>query len=190
MGRHRILPPWVGMIDLRSRRQERTIGIGAAMIQTPKITRSDAQLAAVIRLVIPRSEIRSVAGPAIAEVMTAVHKQGVGPAGPVFSHHYRMSPETFDFEVGVPVTESVEAAGRVEPSELPAATVARCIYTGPYEGLGEAWGEFGAWIKANNLTPAEDLWEIYLAGPDSSPDPDRWLTELNRPLVGYSAETS
>jgi effector-binding domain-containing protein len=129
-------------------------------------------------------------GPAIGEVMAAVHKQGVGPAGPVYAHHFRMNPESFDFEVGVPVSEPVEPVGRVEPGELPAATVARCIYAGPYERLGDAWGEFGAWIKANNLAPAEDLWEVYIAGPDSSPDPGRWLTELNRPLVGYSAATS
>lgn len=51
-----------------------------------------------------------------------------------------MDPDTFDFEVGVPVAAPVAAAGRVKPGELPAATVARTVYHGDYSGLGEAWG--------------------------------------------------
>jgi len=28
----------------------------------------------------------------------------------------------------------------------------------------------------------QDLWEVYVAGPESGPDPATWRTELNRPL--------
>jgi effector-binding domain-containing protein len=72
----------------------------------------------------------------------------------------------------------------VEPGERPAARVARTVYHGPYVGLGPAWGEFGAWIAAEGHTPAPDLWECYLTGPESGPDPSGWRTELNRPLAG------
>jgi effector-binding domain-containing protein len=75
------------------------------------------------------------------------------------------------------------AAGRVKASELPAATVARTLHHGNYEGLGSAWGEFMDWIAAEGHKPAEDLWECYLAGPESNPDPATWRTELNRPLI-------
>jgi effector-binding domain-containing protein len=154
------------------------------MLDTPQITQSDAQQTAVIRLIIPRDEIQHVMGPAIGEVMGAVAAQGIGLAGPVYSHHFKMSPDTWDFEVGVPVTAPVTPTGRVTPSELPAAKVARTIYHGPYEGLGDAWGEFMAWIEAEGLTPAEGLWERYVTGPESGPDASTWSTELNRPLVG------
>ena len=40
-----------------------------------------------------------------------------------------------------------------------------------YEGLGDAWGEFGTWIDAEGLTVAPNLWESYVTGPESSPDP-------------------
>jgi len=106
------------------------------------------------------------------------------PAGAFFSHHFKMDPETFDFEIGVPVATAVTASGRVKPGRLPAARVARTIFHGGYEGLGAAWGEFGAWIKTNGHTPAENLWEIYATGPESGPDPSGWRTELNRPLIG------
>jgi len=71
----------------------------------------------------------------------------------------------------------------VKPGQLPAATIARTVYHGPYEGLGAAWGEFGTWIKAEGLAPRADLWECYVAGPESSPDPSKWRTELHRPLI-------
>ncbi|MCW5979549.1 MAG: GyrI-like domain-containing protein [Bryobacteraceae bacterium] len=153
------------------------------MIDTPQIAESSAQRAAVIRLTVPRNEIRSVMGPAISDVMAAIAQQGIAPAGPLFSYHLRMDPDVFDLEVGVPVAAPVSPSGRVKPGELPAATVARTVYQGPYEGLGAAWGEFGAWIAKNGHSPRPDLWECYLAGPESSPNPADWRTELNRPLT-------
>ncbi len=57
------------------------------------------------------------------------------------------------------------------------------VYHGPYEGLGPAWAEFDAWIAAERHAPASDLWECYVAGPESNPDPATWRTELNRPLT-------
>ncbi|MFC3108071.1 GyrI-like domain-containing protein [Undibacterium arcticum] len=153
------------------------------MLDKPQIVKTEVQLAAVIRVTIPRTEIRNVMGPAIAEVMAAVAAQGIAPAGPVFSHHLRMDPDTFDFEVGVPVIAPVSAIGRVHASQLPAVTVARTVYHGSYEGLGPAWGEFIEWLTAEGHQAAPDLWECYVAGPESNPDPATWRTELNRPLI-------
>jgi effector-binding domain-containing protein len=153
------------------------------MLDTPQITQTAAQLTAVIHLTVPREEIQNVMGPGINEVMAAVAAQGIGPAGPWFTHHLRMDPAIFDFEVGVPVTSQVTPVGRVHLSQLPAATVARTIYHGPYEGLGPAWGEFEGWITAHGHTMAQDLWEVYVTGPESSPDPASWRTEFNRPLT-------
>ena len=52
------------------------------MLDTPRIT-----LTAVIRLNIPREEIRNVMGPGIEELMAAVATQGIATAGPWFTHH-------------------------------------------------------------------------------------------------------
>jgi len=153
------------------------------MIDTPQITQTTAQLAAVIHLTIPRSEIRSAMGPGLTEVMAAVKAQGIGPAGPWFTHHLKMNPATFDFEICVPVTAPVAPVGRVKPGILPAVTVARTSYHGDYEGLGEAWGEFKAWIAANGHSAGPDLYECYPVGPESSPNPADWCTELSQPLI-------
>jgi effector-binding domain-containing protein len=154
------------------------------MIDTPQITQTAAQLTAIIRLTVPRAEIGTVMGPGIGELMAAVSAQGITITGPWFTHHLRMDPDVFDFEICVPVAAPVSAAGRVGPGQRPAAKVARTVYHGAYEGLGPAWGELNAWIAARGLTPGLDLWEIYAAGPESNPDPATWRTELIRPLAG------
>ena len=154
------------------------------MLDQPRIIQAVAQPTAVIHLVVPRGEIQNVMGPGIGEVRAVIAAQGVAPAGPWFAHHLRMTPGLFDFEVGVPVSSPVVAEGRVKPGLRPASEVARTVHHGAYEGLHAAWGELGAWIAAQGYTPAGDLWECYLVGPESSPNPADWRTELNRPLVG------
>lgn len=153
------------------------------MLENPHITQSVAQSTAVIRLTIPRAEIRRVMGPGHAELLAAITAQGNGPCGPWFSHHFRMDPEVFDFEIGMPVTAPVTPVGRVIPGQLPATRVARAVYCGPYEGLGEAWGEFAAWIRARGHGMSPNLWEIYATGPESTSDPAGFRTELNWPVI-------
>ncbi len=144
----------------------------------PEIATVPEQLTAVIRLTIPRDQIRNVMGPAMQEVMQIVQRQGIAPTGPMFTHHFRIEPGIFDFEVGVPVASDVKPEGRVIACHLPATKIARTMYTGPYEKLGAAWEEFDSWIVANGHSPLPDLWERYLSGPQS-PTPS---TELVRPL--------
>lgn len=152
------------------------------MISTPQILQTKAEAAAVIHLTVPRSEMMNVLGPAVGELMAALAEQDVKPVGAVFAHHLKMSPDTFDFELGVKVAAPVKATGRIKAGELPATKVARTIYSGPYEGLPSAWGEFNKWLEANSHKQAESLWELYSVGPQSTPDPANWRTELNRPL--------
>ncbi|MBI5094948.1 MAG: GyrI-like domain-containing protein [Candidatus Hydrogenedentes bacterium] len=153
------------------------------MIDTPKIVQTSVQPTAVIRITVPRAEIMKVMGPGRQELMATLAAQDIAPAGAWFTRHLKMHPDTFDFELGVPVNKLVAAAGRVTNGRLPAATVARTIYHGPYEGLESAWGEFDAWIVAQGRTPGPSLWETYLAGPETNPSPDNWRTELIRPLI-------
>jgi effector-binding domain-containing protein len=152
------------------------------MLDKPQIIEAEARNTAVIHLTVPRDQIESVMDPAINEVLDVIKAQGVCPIGPLFSYHRKRPSDMFDFEVGVPVANPVHAAGRVKPGHLPAAKVARTVYHGGYEDLGEAWGAFITWIQENGYTQREDLWECYLSGPESSQDPATYRTELNRPL--------
>jgi effector-binding domain-containing protein len=153
------------------------------MLDKPEITHMRAGPIAVIHVTVPREDVQTVMGPTRYELMAAVAAQGIATTGPWFTHHLRMDPRVFDFEIGVPVAAPISPAGRVLPSERPAMTVARTVYHGPYEGLGSAWAEFNAWIVAGGREPAPDLWETYIAGPESSSDPAAWETAFERPLA-------
>ena len=89
-------------------------------------------------------------------------------------------PESGALKFLAPVTPS----GRVRPGRMPAMRVARTIYSGGYDGLGAAWGAFTRWIDEQGYRAADDFWEVYRVGPESSLDSANWRTELNRPLVG------
>lgn len=154
------------------------------MLENPQITRTVAQDTAIIPITIPREQMCEAMAPGMQELMAAISAQGIAPTGPWFTHHLRMSPDIFDFEISMPVASPVSPVGRVKPSQWPEMTVARTVYQGPYEGLGEAWSEFMEWIEANGHTPAEDLWESYLVGPQSGDDSSKYRTELSRPLIG------
>ena len=153
------------------------------MIDTPHIADAAAQTMAIIPVTVPRDRIQEVMEPGLEELMAAVKAQGIQITGPWSTHHLRMRPDIFDFEICVPVASPVSPAGRMQPGERRAARAARTIYHGSYEGLGDAWGDFMDWIEAQGLAPAEDLWECYAVGPESSPDPADWCTELIRPLL-------
>lgn len=153
------------------------------MLAPLSIVQTESLPAAVIHITVPRDKIQEVMGPAIMETMMAATAQGIGPVGPVFAHHFGMTPGIFNFEVGVPVSGPVAPTGRVKQSELPAAKVARTLYTGPYEGLGDAWGELIDQIEAAGLTRAPNLWERYLTDPSTTPDPSEYQTELNHPIL-------
>jgi effector-binding domain-containing protein len=153
------------------------------MIEIPQIVRTGLQLYAFVHLTVPSSEVRNVMGPGLMEVNAALAAQGVEAAGPWFTHHFHVPAATFDFEICVPVAAQIEPTGRVQAGVWPAMQVARTVYSGDYSGLGAGWGEFEQWIAGQGLAAAPDLWERYTVGPESSPDPTEWRTELNRPLL-------
>ena len=156
------------------------------MIDTPAIVETIAQPTAVIRFTVPRAQIGAAMSAGVGELLAIVKAQGIGPIGPVFALHHDVTPDRFDFELGVSVSGSVRAEGRVHASRLPATRVARTIHHGSYEGLAAAWAELDDWMLANGHTQAPGLWERYLIGPASEPDPAKWQTELNHPVASAS----
>jgi effector-binding domain-containing protein len=69
-------------------------------------------------------------------------------------------------EVGVQVTESFEAVGRVVPSTLPAGEAAVTVHTGAPSGIGAAHNAVRAWCSEQRRELTGVFWEIY-----GDPDP-------------------
>lgn len=69
-------------------------------------------------------------------------------------------------EVGVQVTGSFEAVGRVVPSALPAAEVAVAVHEGMPAEIGAAHSAVRAWCSAQRRELTGVSWEVY-----GDPDP-------------------
>ena len=151
------------------------------MIDEPTIVKTATRRAAIVHLTIPKAAIQKEMGPGIAEVRAALAAQNIAATGPWFTYHHRMDPAVWDFDIGVPIAAPVEPTGRVKNGELPAATVARTVYHGGYEGVGEAWPKLDAWIARQGREAGASLWETYLTDPSTTSDPSKYETELSRP---------
>lgn len=149
------------------------------MISTPELVNTSEVLSAAIHLTIPGRDMPKYMDPAIQDIIKCLADQGMQPAGPMFSYHYRRPAETFDFEIGFEVAKTIKPAGRVMNSQLPAVNVARAVYEGPYEGLAQAWGELQKWVREKKLAETGRFWERYLTNPAEVKDPKKYRTELN-----------
>ncbi|MBK6629284.1 MAG: GyrI-like domain-containing protein [Flavobacteriales bacterium] len=149
------------------------------MISTPEVTTTTEQATATIHLVIPRQEMGRHMDPAIREIIAAINGQGLRITGPMFCHHHRRPTDSFDFEIGFPVSGPVREDGRVRNNRLPAVQVVRAVYEGPYDGLGGAWGELQGWVRAQGIPETGRFIERYLNNPDKVQDPSGYRTELN-----------
>jgi effector-binding domain-containing protein len=69
-------------------------------------------------------------------------------------------------EIGVQVTRSFVAAGRVVPSTLPAGEAATTVHQGPPSELGAAHDAVRTWCSARHRALTGVSWEIY-----GDPDP-------------------
>lgn len=154
------------------------------MITTPEIITTTALPTATIHLVIPAMEMGRHMDPAIQEVIKVITDQGASITGPMFSYHHRRPSDTFDFEIGFPVSQPVKEQMRVKNSSLPAGKVVRVVHEGPYEQLGEAWGELQRWVRERKLPESGRFFERYLNNPDEVKDPKDYLTELNWVIGG------
>ena len=153
------------------------------MSAEPRVLVVPAERIALIAMVVPSAEIAQHMDPAMRELFSTVMAQGLTVTGPWFTHHRRRPTDTFDFDICVPVDRAVTPRGRVQAGERAQRRVARVIHEGPYEQLSSSWGRLGDWLIKKRLTPATDLWERYLVGPEAVADPALYLTELNRPLA-------
>lgn len=149
------------------------------MTTPPEVIELKEQATASIHLTIPGRDMPKHMDPAIQEIIKVLADQGAQPAGPMFSYHYRRPSDSFDFEIGFPVTKAIRESGRVVNSKLPAVKVARALYRGPYEGLSEAWSALQRWVRDEKLPETGRFFERYLTNPDEVKDPKDYRTELN-----------
>ena len=118
---------------------------------------------AVVRGRVAHDAVGAFIGAAFGDVLAAV--AGVPVVGPPFCR-MDMTGDEFLLEVGFPVAEPIEPAGRVVPSTLPAGEVATVLHTGPYDQVAPAYFAIEEWLEEHGYEPTGAPWEAYLDGPE------------------------
>lgn len=166
--------------------------LGPQPVDGIRLLRAPAVPTVVVRAMgVPMPGLREVFDSAFGNVFPAAFQAGLIPAGPAFALYTRMTegPEMeADLEIGFPLEgplfeqlddDPIEVDGlRVEASTLPAANVAATSYLGPYDGMGQAWGDFVGQISAKGLAPGMPSWESYVTEPTPDADPATLRTDL------------
>ncbi|TFD87962.1 AraC family transcriptional regulator [Cryobacterium lactosi] len=122
-------------------------------------------------------------GRAFEKSAAALAEQGLAPAGPPLALYHGMPTDTVDVTAGFPVAGAAHGSADVVVTELPAGEAITSIYTGPYDGMTRTYDQIAAWLQEQDLTTGADMWEEYLTGPDSDPDPATWQTRIVFPLA-------
>ena len=96
-----------------------------------------------------------------------------------------------DVEAALPLANNelrrVRDTGRVTVRTLPRIEAATVVYTGPYEGIGGAYGALMSWTRNHGYRAAGPNRELYLQGPGQGVDPSRFVTEAQLPAQRLKA---
>ena len=108
------------------------------------------------------------------------------PAGIYFNDPGEVPAEELLWELQSPI------AGDIAPSspdqrgvgvkKLDETEVASALYKGPYEGMGNVYGELVGWIMGNGYEIAGAPSEVYVSDPGETP-PEELLTEVRFPVM-------
>ena len=115
-------------------------------------------------------------------VAAELKEAGAAPTGPPRAVYRDVTAETADVTAGFPVASPVSTVGETEVVALPAGEAIEATHEGPYDTLTQTYEQLMTYVAEQRLTPASVVWEEYLVGPDTEPDPQKWRTRIVFPL--------
>jgi effector-binding domain-containing protein len=121
-------------------------------------------------------------GRAFEAVAAELARQGAAPAGPPVALYRGAIADTVDVVAGFPVRRPLTPSSGLVAEMLPSGSIVETVHTGPYDAMSRTYDELSNWFATQGLTPSDEMWEEYLVGPDSEPDPDRWQTRIVFPV--------
>ena len=149
----------------------------------PELIDLDSTTTAVIRGVVPMSELANFFDRSFPTLATVTAAQGVAITGPAYALYHGFPGETVDLEAGFPTARAVDPADGVEPGSLPAGRAGRVVHEGSYEQLSTSWERLRGWLADEGHEPGPDFWEVYVTEPSPDMDPADLRTELYWPVA-------
>jgi effector-binding domain-containing protein len=129
------------------------------------------------------AELSQAIGQRLPAVWRYVREVGGMIAGPPFTRYHAVEGDRVDLEAGLPVRSALPPKGEIKPRELPGGEAAVVTHVGPYEGLPATGAALAKWVAARGRTAAGPNWELYVTDPGAEPNPEKWRTEIVKPLA-------
>ncbi len=136
-----------------------------------------AQAVLYIRTRCPMQELPQKMGEAFGTIWAYASQVQAAVVGGPYALYHNMDMQNLDVEMGFPVAGPVPGKDTVQYRVLPAARVATCLYTGPYDGIHEAYGALQKWMAEQGVQPGATMFDWYLNDP-SQVKPEQLLTRI------------
>ena len=150
-----------------------------------------------IRAKVRRADVGDWCGASFPRIEAAVAAAGTDPVGPGGATY---DAAFFEQDVGevlvfVPVAQphplttlpgfpADTGPGRIESTTLPGGRFAVAVHTGDYEDIDRSYGRLGGHVAEHDRPLPEPIREHYLVGPDRTPNPHEYRTEIWWPIRG------
>ena len=136
-----------------------------------------SQSTACVHLLRRPSELPGAFGRYLPHIGRVVGQHAGRFDGPPYLLYLGTYDGKLDVELGMPLVAPIDdlppvrtlSEGAVGMGELPAGRVAVCVYTGPYDGLGDAWADFNGKLAQEGFSAGNVSWESYIDNPDFVP---------------------
>ena len=120
---------------------------------------------AAIRMTRPVSQIGPAMGEAFPKIYHAVVSAGVEPSGMPLARYFDFGEQETTFECAIPVPAAFTSTAEVQPSTVGGGEAAFAMHVGPYDTIGETWGQLMAWVAEQGRAPGGPTWEVYIDDP-------------------------
>lgn len=150
---------------------------------TIELAQREPQLIEGVREVVPMSSLSEFFGRAFGTTAEVLARQGATPKGPPVALYRGPAKDTVDVLAGFPLARPANPEGGVVLETLPGGATVEAVHTGPYDTLSATYGELSDWFTEQCMETPLEMWEEYLVGPETEPDPQRWQTRIVFPLT-------
>jgi len=135
------------------------------------------QLALTVRTTTRQQDLPKLMEKSLREIKEHLAIFEEEPTGPPFAAYYDLNMESFDVEIGFPVSRAFAESGNMKTSFLPGGVVVSCTYAGLYPGISKAYQVLSNWAKENEHETREIVYEIYFNDPVVTP-PQELTTQI------------
>ena len=117
-------------------------------------------------------EISAAMGDAFQQVYGFMQTHGIEAVNGALSVYYTYQPDSMTFRAGFFISgeDTKKAGAPVFADSTPAGKVVTFTHMGPYERLRESYAELMQYLEREGLKPGTPTWEVYLNGPDETPE--------------------